>query len=60
MSERVVEEVFVALFALTDLRQILRETKPTYNLNEEQKRSVGEIVDRVRKSLAVIEEGLLK
>ena len=60
MSERVVEEVFAALFELTDLRQILRETKPTYKLNDEQKRNVGDIVERVRGSLSVIEEELLK
>jgi len=60
MNERVVEELFVALFGLTDLRQILRETKPTYKLNDEQKRHVGDIVERVRGSLSVIEEEFLK
>ena len=60
MSEKVVEELFASLFALTDLRQILRETKPTYNLNEIQRHQVREIVESVRVSLSVIEEAFLK
>jgi len=60
MTEEVVEETFAALFALTDLRQIFRETKPTYQLNSEQKRQVREIVERVRQSLDIIEKELIK
>ena len=60
VSEKVVEETFEALFALTDLRQILRDTKPTYRLNDEQKETVQKILNNVRRSLSVIEEGLLK
>jgi len=60
MTEKAVEETFAALFALTDLRQIFRETKPTYQFNSEQKRRVREIVGRVRQSLDIIEEELTK
>ena len=60
MSERVVDELFVALFALTDLRQVLRDTKPAYKLSDEEKRQVREIVEKVRGSLSVIEGELLK
>lgn len=49
-------ETFEALFALTDLRQVFRETKPFYQLNEEQKKMVREILDRVKRSLRIIEE----
>jgi predicted Holliday junction resolvase-like endonuclease len=59
MKERAVEETFRALFALTDLRQVFRDTKPTYELDEEQTRKVKEILDAVRRSLEVIEEELL-
>lgn len=35
MAEKAVEETFAALFALTDLRQIFRETKATYKFSNE-------------------------
>ena len=60
MSEKAVQETFGTLFTLTDLRQIFRETKPNYQLNDEQKKKVKEIVERVRQSLEVIEKELIK
>ncbi|MCS7131375.1 MAG: hypothetical protein NZ934_01410 [Hadesarchaea archaeon] len=60
MSEKAVQETFEALFALTDLRQVFRETKPTYELNDEQKKKVKEIIQSVRKSLDVIERELVR
>lgn len=60
MTEKAVEETFAALFALTDLRQIFRETKPTYQLNNEQKERIREIVERLRHSLEIIEKELIK
>ena len=60
MTEKAVEETFVALFALTDLRQIFRDTKPTYQFNSEQKRQIREIIEKVRQSLDVIEKELIK
>lgn len=60
MSEKSVQETFEALFALTELRQVFRETKPTYKLNNEQKEKVRKIIEDVRKSLLIIGEELLK
>ena len=60
MSEKSVQETFEALFALTELRQVLRETKPTHKLNEEQKAKVRKIIEDVRRSLSIIEEDLIK
>ena len=60
MKEKAVEETFEALFALTDLRQIFRETKPIYQLDAEQREKVEEIITRVKLSLKVIEDELLK
>jgi len=60
LKEKAVEETFEALFALTDLRQIFRETKPLYQLDEEQREKVEAIIARVKLSLKVIEEELLK
>jgi len=60
LAERAVEETFAALFALTDLRQVLRETKPNYRLSAEQKEKVRRIIDSVRHSLEVVEGELLR
>ncbi len=60
MIEKAVEETFAALFALTDLRQIFRDTKPTYEFNVEQKEKIQKIIKRVKKSISVIEGELLK
>jgi len=60
MTEKAVKETFVALFALTDLRQIFRDTKPTYQFNSEQKRQIRETIERVRESLDLIEKELMK
>ncbi len=60
MSEKSVEETFAALFALTELRQVLRDTKPTHKLTEAQKEQVRKIMEDVRKSLSLIEEDLIK
>jgi hypothetical protein len=60
MTEKAVEETFAALFALTDLRQIFRETKPTYQFSNEQKRRINQIVERLRHSLGIIKKELIK
>lgn len=60
MVEKAVEETFAALFALTDLRQIFRDTKPTYQFNSEQKRRIRKIIEKVRQSLDTIEEELIR
>ena len=60
MSEKAVYETFEALFALIDLRQIFRETKPLFNFSEEQREEVRRILERVRKSLEIIEEEALR
>ncbi len=60
MVEKAVEETFVALFALTDLRQTFRDTKPTYQFNKEQRENTKRIIEKVRQSLVVIEKELIK
>lgn len=60
MKEKAVEETFVALFALTDLRQIFRDTKPTFKFNTEEKEQIKQIIERVRQSLNTIESELIE
>lgn len=60
MSEKAVEKTFQALFALSDLRQIFRVAKPTFELSTEQKEKVEEIIKKVRESLDTIEKEMIK
>lgn len=60
MGEKSVQETFEALYALTELRQVFRDTKPTYKLNDAQKEKVKKIIGDVRKSMLIVEEELLK
>jgi hypothetical protein len=53
---QIVDEVFEALFALTDIRQLLRETKPSYKLSPEQRQLLEKKIARTRKALDVIEK----
>lgn len=53
---QIVDETFEALFALTDIRQLLRETKPTYKLTPEQKKLLEAKIARARKALDIIEK----
>jgi len=55
MAEKIVEETFEALFALEDLREVLRKTAPFHNLTEERKEEVKTILNKVRKALDEIE-----
>jgi hypothetical protein len=59
MSEKAVRETFEALFALTELRGIYREVKPTFRLNENHRQAIRKILERVRRSLEIIEKELL-
>ena len=53
---RIVDETFEALFALTDIRQLWRDTKPNYKLTPGQKELLKKKIERVRKALDAIEE----
>ena len=60
MAERAVGETFAALFALIDLRQVFRDTKPTYRFSNEQREQIRRIIEQVRHSVDIIEEELMK
>lgn len=57
MTTKIVEKTFEALFALEDLREVLRKTAPFHSLTKEQKEEVKAILNKVRKALDEIEEG---
>ncbi len=57
MSEQV-DLLFEALFALTDLRVLLRETAPLHRLNEEQYGQARDAVARAHEALSTLEGAL--
>jgi len=59
LSTKAVEATFDALFALTELRGIYRETTPHHKLSKEQAEKVNHILESVRENLTLIGEDLL-
>jgi len=59
LGRKAVEATFEALFALTELRGIFRETSPRHELSKEQVEKVNHILEAVRKNINLIEEDLL-
>jgi hypothetical protein len=53
-----VDHVFEALFALTDLRVLLRETAPLHKFNETQLSQARDALERAKNALLKLEEGL--
>ena len=54
MSEQV-DTLFEALFALTDLRVLLRETAPLHKFSEEQRAEARESVAHAKEALVRLE-----
>lgn len=57
MDERI-NDLFEALFALTDLRIMFRETAPMHAFNEEQKANARDAVNRAKDALNRLEGAL--
>jgi predicted nucleic acid-binding Zn-ribbon protein len=55
-----VDYLFEALFALSDLRVLLRETAPLHKFNEQQLSQAREALARAKKALEELEEELQK
>jgi len=49
------EALYKALFALEDVREILRQTAPGHKLSGEERKKVAEAISTVRESLKVLE-----
>ncbi|MGZ4901998.1 MAG: hypothetical protein ACXVI3_05215 [Halobacteriota archaeon] len=54
----IVDNVFEALFALTDLRMLLRETAPLHEFNEEQRAQAHDALSRAKMAVSRLEEEL--
>lgn len=58
MREKIIEKTFEALYALEDLRGVLRKTAPLDNLTESQKEELREALRKARAALDAIESEL--
>jgi hypothetical protein len=60
MSKIAVDSVFHAMFLLTDLRMMLRETAPMHQLDDQQREAAGRILGSLRDEMQVLEKELLR
>jgi predicted nucleic acid-binding Zn-ribbon protein len=58
MGEKLVKEVFEALFALEDIREILRRTAPFHRFTDEEMALAKASIERAKKAIEAIEEEL--
>ena len=49
------DALFSAMFALEDVRELLRETAPKHRLSEEQKKAYKEALDKAKAAIAKLE-----
>jgi len=59
MSKRAVDSVFQAMFLLTDLRVILRDTAPAHELDESQRAMVVQTIAELEEQVKVIRKELV-
>ena len=59
MSKIAVDSVFHAMFLLTDLRVMLRETAPLHELDDQQRKTAETILGSLRDQVTVLERELL-
>lgn len=60
MSRRAVDMTFQALYALTDLRVILRETAPQHELDDKQRGQAQRLLDNLEQQVASLKQEMLK
>jgi len=59
MSKRAVDAVFQAMFLLTELRVMLRETAPLHDFDAEQKEEAALILGKIKKQVDILESEVL-
>jgi len=52
--------VFQAIYTLTDLRMILRETAPSHELDANQKTQVERLLDNLTRQVGSLKQEMLK
>jgi len=60
MSKRAVDMTFQALYTLTDLRSVLRETAPSHELDAEQRAQAQRLLDNLERQIVSLKQEMLK
>jgi len=60
LSKRAVDMVFSAIFSLTDLRMLLRETAPTHQLDSRQREDALRLLDNLERQVASLKQEMLR
>jgi len=60
VSKRAVDMVFSAIYALTDLRMILRETAPTHQLDSRQREEAARLLENLERQIASLKQEMLR
>jgi len=60
MSKRAVEMTFQAIYTLTDLRVLLRDTAPLHEFDEGQKAQVLRLLENLELQVASLKQEMLK
>jgi len=60
MSKRAVDMTFQALYTLTDLRVLLRETAPSHEFNADQKVQVQRLLENLEQQVGSLKQEMLK
>jgi hypothetical protein len=60
MSKRAVDMTFQAMYTLTDLRLLLRETAPGHEFDEVQKTQVERLIGNLERQVSSLKQEMLK
>ena len=60
MSKRAVDMTFQALYTLTDLRILLRETAPSHELDANQKAQAQRLLENLERQVGSIRQEMLR
>ena len=60
MSKRAVDMTFQAIYTLTDLRAVFRETAPSHELDSEQRAQAQRLLDNLERQVASLKQEMLK
>jgi hypothetical protein len=60
LSKRAVDITFQALYSLTDLRMILRETAPMHSLDNDQRIQALRLLENLERQVASLKQEMLK
>jgi hypothetical protein len=60
MSKRAVDMTFQAIYTLTDLRVLLRETAPSHEFDDGQKVQVQRLLENLERQVSSLKQEMLK